>query len=170
MIIFLEGPDGSGKTTLLHELNAKFGYEIAICPERNSDKLKERNSWLNFIYDYENRIVICDRSFISEFVYRLYDQSQTYLRLCDLITFLQESCKFIFCDTDTSFTDAQDRGEDNITTYESHCKIRRLYCLVFDILSLFEPSICKMKYDWHKQDAIDVVKFINSNPQSHGTI
>lgn len=171
MIIFVEGPDGSGKTTLVKRLTEEFGYDLVVGPQRQDNKSKESADWLGFITSIDNEVVICDRSFLTEVVYRLYDHdTNTYMRFTLLSYLLEKQCKFVFCTSPTAFTDAEERGEDTIVTFEQHKQIERLYGIITDMLMLFAPDIQTTFYNWKKQDIMDVVRFINSSPKSQDTI
>lgn len=168
MIVYVEGVDGSGKTTLIKQLEEEFGYEVRLIPSRRTSKEVENYAWKQFIGYFDNRTVICDRGFISELVYRLSDTDDTWLNLSDLAILLQK-CKIIYCISKTSFTDAQERGEDNIVTFERHKDIENEYENVLRLLTRFS-NIPVYQYDWHNTDIKEVVKFINSNKEINNGI
>lgn len=163
MIVYFEGVDGSGKSIIIRKLQEQFGYDVVACPYRRINKRTEYEDWKRFASKYENKIILCDRSFISEFVYRLIDDDETFLTLkffAELLT----NCKIVHCTSSTSFTDAQERGEDNIVTFEQHKRIEQVY---FDTMSMINKftKIPILTFDWHNQNTSDVIKFINSNKE-----
>lgn len=160
MIIYVEGVDGSGKTILVNKLHEIYGYEIVPIPQRQEDKIKELQDWRIFVKNHYGHTVLCDRSFISELVYRLHDNDKTFLNLIDMANWLGD-CKFIHCISKSSFVDANTRGEDNIVTFEAHKEIEQWYEIIFKILNKF-THIPIMKFDWTIDNSQDIVKFINS--------
>lgn len=163
MIVYFEGVDGSGKSTIIRKLQEEFGYDVVTPPQSMYNKSQECVSWEYFASEYDNKIILCDRGFISEFVYRLVDDEVTFLTL-ELFARLLTNCKIVHCISPTSFTDAQERGEDNIVTFEQHKRIEQLY---FDTMSMINKftKIPILTFDWHNQNTSDVIKFINSNKE-----
>lgn len=163
MIVYFEGVDGSGKSTIIKKLQDEFGYDVVTPPQRTDDKRKEYIAWEDFISSYKDKVVLCDRGFISEFVYRLVDYKITFLTL-ELFVKLLTNCKIVHCISPTSFTDAQERGEDNIVTFEQHKRIEQLY---FDTMSMINKftKMPILTFDWHNQSMSDVIKFINCNKE-----
>lgn len=168
MIVYFEGVDGSGKSTIIKKLQEEFGYDVVTPSQSMYNKFQEYVAWEHFASDYENKIILCDRSFISEFVYRLVDNQATFLTL-ELLAKLLTNCKIVHCTSSTAFTDAQERGEDNIVTFEQHKRIEQLYFDTMSIINKF-TKIPILSFDWHNQNILDVIKFINCNKEKNNGI
>lgn len=157
MLVILEGGDGSGKTTLFKSLLKQGGIQGNI--SRNDDMAYERYIGYHITKD----IIVCDRSFITDLVYRLNDdkepeQMDLYL-MADILT--SRPTVIVHCETDTSFEDGMKRGEDNITDKLLADKIKDTYRIVMKMISKFTNAFV-IKYDWHTDDVNEVIRFINS--------
>lgn len=155
MLVILEGVDGSGKTTLLNQLLDK-GY---MCKK----SLRENNEIDKTIYNfakYHDKILILDRSFITDAVYRCVQggvrESFDMKKSADI---LDKGVKIIYCTTNTSFNDAMQRGEDNITDAEVHSSLKNAYDFVMNYIRKYTDTKV-MNYNWRYMSIDSVIKFI----------
>lgn len=156
MIVFVEGVDGSGKSTLCNELNL-LNYDT-ICIGRHYDD--PVHTWQKINDAYADSVVICDRSFITDLVYRLQDKDpRSTLTLTEMCDVLRQNAMVIHCKTDSSFTDAINRGEDNIRSKSQADRIKHLYDVIIKMFNKFE-DIPVLEYNWKTNNVLDVVKFI----------
>lgn len=157
MLIFVEGPDGSGKTTLCKELIKAGAADVLITVPRGT---KNQNDFYGLIKHSDHRIIF-DRCFISDVVYRLWDNCKPDdMTLEDMLYVLHHNnCRMIFCDTDTAFDDAQSRGESFITNRKNHDIISNNYKTLQMMLRKF-TKVPIMVYDRKFSDVSDVIKFI----------
>lgn len=159
MLVLIEGVDGSGKTTLVNQLH-KLGYHTV-----NMNKFRGIEQQYFLYKDLNNlselqtdNVMILDRSFISELVYRCIDLKQPDISLKDIASLLS-ACKIIFCTSNTAFDDSIARGETNIVDKNVSERLENLYNIFGTMISLF--TNCKTyTYDWKHQRVDDVVKFI----------
>lgn len=153
MLVLLEGVDGSGKTTLANELHKK-NFKVV---KSLDGQLPNQYELYKTIAD-SDEIVIFDRSFLSEVVYRMHDKKKPNITLKQVVSLL-DNCKIIHCNTTTSYKDSMTRGEDNIIDEVVHNKIRKLYENLCILLTLFSNTkIFHYNYRIHKLN--DVIKFI----------
>ena len=94
-------------------------------------------------------LIALDRSFISDWVYRVNDKNPIVTFSLDTMCELLKDSIIIHCDTDTAHADAMARGEDNITTIEQSNRIRQLYNDLFTMLHIFH-EVPIITFDWHK--------------------
>lgn len=153
MLIFVEGRDGSGKTTLCDTLYKRGFNTIRVA--RGLNKSFCELAELNGTY-------ICDRSFITELVYRIVDNTKCDMSLETMIKLLHRGkVKIIYCCTKDDFKNSMKRGEDNITTEEASNRLALLYNHILAALVRTE-NIKVFEYDWHKDDINKVVQFVNN--------
>ena len=157
MLIFIEGPDGSGKTTLCKELVECGAADVLINISRGTKNQRD-------IYDllrHSSHKIVFDRCFISDLVYRLWDNCKTDdMTLDDMLYTLNKSnSRVIFCQTDSAFDDAQKRGESFITNRKNHDIISSNYDVIQNLLRKF-TTVPVMVYDRKYSDVSDVIKFI----------
>lgn len=157
MLIFVEGPDGSGKTTLCKELIKAKAADILVTVPRG---VKNQKQFYDSLLFSEHKIVF-DRCFISDIVYRIWDNCKTDdMMLDDMLSVLHYgNSHIIFCDTDTAFDDAQSRGESFITNRKNHDIISNNYKTLQMMLRKF-TKVPIMVYDRKFSDVSDVIKFI----------
>lgn len=155
MLIIFEGADGSGKTTLIKQLNT-----CIIC-ELTQDIRYEIGSYIKYFNMCINdEIYLCDRSFLSDLVYRLCDdQKPDYMKLDDMVKILKQNTKIVYCETDYQFDDSIERGEDNITDRAKANEIRKVYNIVISMLEKF-TDVPIYRYNWYKDDVSNVIEFI----------
>lgn len=161
MIIYFEGADGTGKTTLIQKLHDEFGYRVIVGPERIQDKIKERYNWNKFVLNYvdDKYVYLIDRGPLTELVYRLSDNADSYIDI-DSLKVLFNDCKIVLCDYWDSFNNAMKRGEDNITDENRHRQIRFDYLYMSRFIERY--TNCKvMRLDTYCKNLADIVKFIN---------
>lgn len=156
MLVIFEGVDGSGKTTAIQKIREQTNYNT----------MKALRHDTNTFADYfdaatSDDITLCDRSPISDIVYRLCDTAEVgAFNLFDIaFLFDRGKVKIVYCDTEQSYVDAINRGEDFVTLKSHHDELRQLYRIVITILKKFtKVSICN--FDWTKNDLSKVIKFI----------
>lgn len=153
MLVFVEGVDGSGKSTLCEKLKG-LGYDVIRTANYTENDFLEDDYWRR-CSDYP---LIMDRSPITEFCYRIYDKRISEYKLSTL-EYLVDSNKIIYCKTKKSFDNAMQRGEDNITTRQSHKEISRIYDHFMSMMRVF-TNVEILEYDWTKNTIDEVVQFI----------
>ena len=155
MLIILEGVDGSGKSTLCKELQSKGAVRMEV-------KRWGQNPFGKY-WEIKNNLkdtlVVFDRSFISDLVYRLEDGgTPDDMNLSQMCVILKGS-KIVLCDTDSAFEDSIERGEDNIIDKQRSNRLKELYELVTTMFNKF-LQVPVYRYDWKKQNVDDVINFI----------
>lgn len=154
MLVLVEGVDGSGKTTLVKKLFEK-GY---CCKRVFRNGNKEAGNF--YKYAYRDGIVVLDRSFISDYVYRQTDlQPREDLDLEGIGSILNGNVAIIHCVNAYHYDDAMERGEDNITDKDTSEWIASLYCDAMKVFALF-TSAKIFTYDYHNTTVDQVDKFI----------
>lgn len=156
MLVILEGADGSGKTTLMQQLLEK-GF---TCKKTLRGENNER---LRRLYEdaiFNDDVIIIDRSFISDIVYRCNDDlPRESLDACEAIQILDKNCKIVYCKTDSQYDDSIRRGEDNITSYSKSEQISKTYDFFTTFIMKYTDAEV-FEYNWHNQIVDDVVDFI----------
>ena len=162
MIIYLEGPDGSGKSTLVSSIvdalneNPDVKYlnpdakELVSTYPKDPNRLTERQLFAQLKkMAMSDEIHILDRCFISDCVYRVFDNYKPVTTLHKCIEFLKKYNQKVFtiyCRT----KDAEDymlkRGDDNPIAIEKHKEITRVYDMVMSLVS------ANLKYNYFKYD------------------
>lgn len=159
MLVLVEGPDGTGKTTLVNKLCNVYGYRKVEPPTAKESQADFLEEWENL--DELGKTFILDRSFISEFVYRLFDENYCCISLDDTFRLLSDDgCKVIYCNADNGFELATARGEDNITNKKDWLTIKSIYDVLFKIAKT-HLSTDIMEYDLQTTPTVDVIRFIN---------
>ena len=155
MLVLVEGVDGSAKSQLIKELTYK-GY-LSCKPGFNA-------SWFDLFSSNEDKIMVCDRCFISDIVYRIEDnkprQDISLGFACDLMRLY--GAKIIYCKNENSFDKALERGEDNVTTKERSDRLSNIYDIVMSLLNKF-VDIPVYEYDYTKQNVQNVIDFIEED-------
>lgn len=158
MLIILEGADGSGKTTLMKQLLEKGYMCKKLLRNEGSGKVMQ-------VYNEgtrKDRLLVIDRSFISDMVYRCNDNKpREDVDAGDAIYILNNS-KIVYCKTYSQYEDSMARGEDNITSKEDARQIAKTYDLFMTFFRKY-TDVKIFEYDWHCQDADDVVNFIQED-------
>ena len=155
MIVIVEGVDGSGKSTLCKKL-VDLGYDQAII----TGGATEFERYENLKNSYKYSVVVMDRSFITDLVYRSIDCKQRRgMNLYEIMQICDDRVKIIHCTSDTSFKDSIERGEDNITTETENLTIKSVYHTIINIFKTF-TDVEIMNYDWHINNIDDVINFI----------
>lgn len=156
MLIILEGGDGAGKSTLCRQLQELGAIKVDV--KRYSKN--HFHQWCEIKNKLGHELVVSDRSFISDIVYRLQDELPADdMNLSQICITLKYNVKIILCETDTSFEDGIKRGEDNITNKEQAENIKYLYNVITTMFNKF-LSVPVLKYNWKKQNIDDVMNFI----------
>ena len=153
MIILIEGVDGSGKTTLVKELS-DAGYKTASIESSEKDFY----DWCDL--NMEDDIVVTDRSFISDLVYRIVDgKERRGMDLYNMALLLDDKCKIVFCESGTEYDDSIKRGEDNIRDRYVSQRLKETYRTVKEMVRIF-TSTEVFTYNWREMNLSDVIKFI----------
>lgn len=155
MIVIVEGVDGSGKTTLCKQL-LSAGYDQAVI----NGGVFEYSKYKSLKSNYKSDVVIMDRSFITDMVYRSLDcKTRRGMSLYEIVSICKDDIKIVHCKSDTSFEDSMLRGENNITTKEQNSKIDCTYDIITSMFKIF-TNVEVMVYNWKTQNVDDVIKFI----------
>lgn len=161
MLIIIEGVDGSGKSTLAKKLEKDLGYKVLpVIPLKPGHELV----WDFFINSDD--IYISDRSFITDLVYRSFDNKGRNFKPENINRWLMsKKLLIIHCDTDTSFEDSIKRGEDNITKKEHHHNIKEMYKYYLLHVNEYLETVV-IKYDWKTDKYKELLKLVKDFPQS----
>ena len=154
MLVLLEGVDGTGKTTLLKEL-----LDRGFCCKRT---FRHDNNDARPFYkcSHSSEIVVLDRSFISDMVYRMVDNLWAEdLSMHDAAEVLDGDVKIIHCVNSNHYEDAMKRGEDNITDKTLSDKIAFIYEIFMTYFNKYTNAKV-FKYDYHCNTVDDVIDFI----------
>jgi thymidylate kinase len=163
MIVILEGVDGSGKTTLCNQL-VQQGYKKVEIESGNY----EFDNWREAKINSRDDVVICDRSFITDLVYRTFDNQQRRgMNLQQMCGTLWNDVIVIHLESGSEFDDAMKRGEDNITDVISHTRIKFLYKDIINMLKIFVGVPVKT-YNWRRDNLADVISFIEKGGRCYG--
>lgn len=156
MLVILEGADGSGKTTLMQQLLEKgFTCKKVLRHENDERIMRLYNDSIS-----DNNIIVIDRSFISDIVYRCNDDlARESLDACEAIQVLNSGCKIVYCKTDSQYDDSIRRGEKEITSYSKSEQISKTYDLFMTFIKKYTNTKV-FEYDWHNQIVDDIIDFI----------
>ena len=159
MIIFVECVDGSGKTTLVNTLE-KSGYKKMDVIDRTLQGQYWEWNCLKDKVKFSRKPAIVDRSFISELVYRLFDDEVPTIDLQSISFLLENDVKIIYCKNKNSYSNAMSRGEHKITDKYVHKNIEDAYDIVMSIIEKF--TRCPVfKYDFDYDSIGEIINFIN---------
>lgn len=158
MLILIEGCDGSGKTTLCKALGK---YNFNVFPSIPRGESDSGELWYNLAYVNKLRrhTNIMDRSFISDLVYRTYDNDKAEFGIEKMLAILSHDCKIVYCKTDTCYEDSIARGEDNIVTKEASDKIQNIYDTYMTMFEKF-THVPVIHYNWKTDSLENLVKLI----------
>lgn len=153
MIVLVEGRDGSGKSTLCDELY-KSGVTVIKVPRHN-------NYCFEDLFEYgKKHTLVCDRSFITDIVYRIFDGEPTELSLSDMAKLLEDSkVRIVYCYTPNDYVNSINRGEDNIISEEDSDNILNIYETIIKLIQV-TVGIPIMEYNWTKNKVQEVIDFI----------
>lgn len=157
MLIIVEGNEGSGKTTLIKQLAKKIPFVYVKYPKEIKNVYQMLD---NFAAD--NNMFVCDRSFISDIVYRRLDHKRGQMSLFQIGKLCGDKTsriKIIFCSNKNAFKNALERGEDNITVEAVHKILEAEFYSVKNMIKCF-TDIETFDYDYEQQNVDDVIKFI----------
>lgn len=159
MLILVEGADGSGKSYLVNQLYEKgFAVQKVQWGQNFNFRSAAYYCW------HDNINLVEDRSPITDIVYRIFDEQKPDRteNIDDIFEWINSfGVKIIYCKTKNSYTDSIRRGEENITSFQDHCEISKIYDIVMAIIKRKYPSAV-LEYDHSKQNVNDVLKFINT--------
>ena len=158
-IVVVEGADGSGKTTLINQLRKKYPdiYTISTVPRDWAQFESSYESWSHVLSQIAHRahgheIIVIDRSFITDFVYRMcIDEDKPAMSLINF-TYLMTTYKIqiIYCASKDSYINATNRGEDyvkNITVHQAICNMYEHFMIAMEALGLVVH-----RYDYQYDD------------------
>ena len=154
MLVLVEGVDGTGKTTLVREL-----FERGFCCKRvfRNDNF-EAAKFYN--YAYHDGLVILDRSFISDLVYRMVDElPKEDQDLASIGNILSGNVLIIHCVNPHHYDEAMARGEDNITDRGLADRINDLYFTFMTMFAKFTNARI-VQYDYHTTSVDNIVNEI----------
>ena len=155
MIVIVEGVDGSGKSTLCKKL-VDLGYDQSIITGGPT----EYKRYKNLADNYKRSVVIMDRSFITDMVYRSLDLNERRgMDLYEMVNILKTDVKIIHCKSETSYEDSMLRGEDNITSRQRSDIIKNTYDIIISMLKVF-TKVEVMNYNWRTNNIGKVIEFI----------
>jgi thymidylate kinase len=155
MLVLIEGIDGSGKSTLCKQL-INNGFDNVVI----SDGVDEFVKYKALKTMYKNSVLILDRGFVTDLVYRSIDLAPRHgMNLQEIAAICKDDVLIIHCKSDTAFEDSITRGEDNVTSKITSDKLSAAYDVAINILSIFS-GIRTYVYNWKKNDVYDVIKFI----------
>ncbi len=159
MLILVEGADGSGKSYLVNQLYEK-GFAIQKVQWQQDFDFAEaaEKCWSGDINLVE------DRSPITDIVYRIFDgrKPDRTENIDDIFYWIKQyGIKIIYCKTNTAYTDSMRRGEENISKFEDHCEISKIYDVVIGLIKRDFPKVI-LEYDHNKQNIDDALRFINT--------
>lgn len=160
MIIYLEGPDGSGKSTLVDSIvdvlegsNIQYMENAKVLVStypKDQDRLNEKQLFNTLKrMATANVVYIVDRCFISDCVYRVFDNYKPVTTLHKCIEFLKKYNQKVFtiyCRTKDAENYMLKRGDDNPIAIEKHKEITRVYDMVMALVS------ANLKYNYFKYD------------------
>ena len=159
MLILVEGADGSGKSYLVNQLYEK-GFAIQKVQWQQAFDFRKAGNhcW------YGDINLVEDRSPITDIVYRLFDGNKPdrVENIDDIFEWInQYGVKIIYCKTNSAYVDSMRRGEENISKFEDHCEISKIYDVVMGLIKREFPKAI-FDYDHSKQNINDVLNFINT--------
>ena len=161
MFIIVEGIDGSGKSTLVKELE-QHGAIFLPGEDRYSKKsIKHFLSMIKQLHNHKD-VYLCDRSFLSDLVYRyIDDKSPAVYTLDNLYQFCKYCDAIIYCNSAHSFENSIARGENNITDILTSERLRIYYNFLIDIFKRYD-LVKVFEYDYDIMNVNDVVNFIKN--------
>lgn len=154
MLVLVEGVDGTGKTTLVREL-----FERGFCCKRvfRNDNCEAAKFYK---YAHQDGLVILDRSFISDLVYRMVDKLPMEDQDLEQIgKILNGNVLIIHCVNPYHYEDAMERGEDNVVDRELSNRIDNLYFTFMTMFAKFTNARIK-QYNYHNCSVDDIIKTI----------
>lgn len=165
MFVIIEGIDGSGKSTLSKELEYIGAVKIAGENRLNEDSISEFLERIKYLSTLKT-IYFCDRSFISDIIYRYFDQkTPAKYTLEDLYKFCKYTNVIVYCKSTTSYDNAIKRGEDNIVCKGISNQLSMYYDFVISIIERY--NICKIiNYDYNVNNNYEqIYKIITQNKE-----
>lgn len=133
MIIIIEGPDGSGKSTLASQLSKQTSYPVV---HYSSPKSEEEKTQMYQMYHQaikESKNIIFDRCWYSEMVYGKVMRGESAISYPQMYTLerllAKKGALVIYCHNpvETLWLNAQRRGEDYVTKYDTFVDIYKSY-------------------------------------------
>jgi thymidylate kinase len=154
MLIFIEGNEGTGKTTLINELIKKIPAVVVKYPKEVKDTYELIKN-----LKMSNQIVIFDRSFVSDLVYRMWDHKPGQMSLSEIANICSWNILIIFCHHKNSYENSVKRGEDFITDENTHQIIEDNFFRVRNMIESF-TKVKTFSYNYEYQTPDDVIDFI----------
>lgn len=160
MLTIIEGPDGAGKSTLVKQLCERGFIEVKPFPR----ELVEQYGLYEKVFSsemYSHNNFVMDRSFISEWVYRIaVNDKKPNIRLIEIIKLLElDNVIVVYCNNKNAFENSIKRGETYITDENTHKRVFDAYEFIFDTLEKFTFSKI-IKYDYDICTASELIKQI----------
>lgn len=157
MLLIIEGNEGTGKTTLIEQLSKSLVFATVKYPK----EFKNTYDMLDNFAKSKN-LFVCDRSFISDMVYRRLDHKTGQMTLYQIGKLCcDNSCniKIVFCFNENAFKNAIARGEDNITVESVHKTLDNEFYSVRNLINCF-TCIETFDYDYEYNSVDDVVGYV----------
>lgn len=171
MIIYLEGPDGSGKSTLTQHIckaldehpdvryiNPNARDLVPTHPNRPDIRMNEKALFAKLRrMALDNEVHILDRCFISDCIYRIFDDFAPVTNIHKCIEFLNKHNKRVFtiyCRTANAEDFMLKRGDDNPIAIKKHKEITKAYDMIMSLIFANVKYNC-FKYDFTKKRSIN---------------
>ena len=160
MLVIVEGNEGAGKTTLINELSKIITFALVKYPKEFKDTYLMLDN-----FAVSNNLFICDRSFISDIVYRRLDHKRGQMSLYQIGKLCgdrSQRIKIIFCSNKNAFKNAMERGEDNIKVESVHKILDGEFYSARNLINCF-TDIDTFDYDYEYNSVDDVLSFIEGD-------
>lgn len=156
MIILIEGNEGVGKTTLINELLEK----ITITTLKSSKNFKGLYTLYRDLAK-SPQLFVLDRGFLTDIVYRIWDNKQGQLSLYQIGILCSESSniKIVMCHNFNGFENAVKRGENVVRCQKDYDRIDQIYEDAVRVIRNF-TDIEVYDYNYEYQTVDDVIDFI----------
>lgn len=153
MLVIFEGTDGSGKSTLLKELLYRNNiYVRTDLPSRFDEDVVEQ--WTKIRELAKDRIVLVDRSCLSELVYCTVNNGVSNMTLAEILeSFDTDNTVFVYCKHDEAFDASIRRDEDYIKDRVTHDKLEKCYKRIMELLS---HKYTVLEYCWSTQHVFQI--------------
>lgn len=160
-IFLVEGTDGSGKTTLINNLKEKYNdvNSVHTIPRDWLQFEKSADLWQYLLGKVKskmerNNIVLIDRSFITDFVYRMCIDIDKPSMEFNAFAYLMYNydLKIIYCTSKDAYIKANNRGETYVKDIVTHSKICGMYEHFMETMKMLGIPVVKYDYMVNKID------------------